>query len=319
MMLMMLLILIGLVIYILWDNNRIVVRKENIVLDHLPEQLQGFSILQISDLHEKEFGKNNKRLIEQINSLEYDAIVFTGDMLDGAESDNYEYFYSLIEGIHNKELALFVYGNSDPPSYQTAPVFEKSEFIRGMEKRGVQFLETIETLEVDKAKIHFINFEWAIITNPEYIGRVNGTYRPSYHRHDKYLDYQGGLWDKTKNIEDIVSSDVTVALNHFPIAEPRVDYIQSDPNTEWRNFDLILSGHYHGGQIRLPFVGALYIPEPWYEPNSFYPPQDRVKGLWKYKTTFHYVSAGLGSSDAISFLEFRLFNPPEMNLLKLTR
>ena len=86
-----------------------------------------------------------------------------------------------------------------------------------------------------------------------------------------------------------------------------------------KEYDLIVVGHYHGGQMRLPLLRALFVPKPWYERKGFSPPQDRVNGLWEFKQIKQYVSIGLGSSNAIPFLKFRLFNPPEMNVLTLKR
>src|SRR5690625_508463 len=94
-----LIVLIILVIYMTWDNHRINIVKEDILIDYLPHQLEGFQIVQISDLHEKRFGKNQKRLLNKINSLEYDVIVFTGDMLDNRNSTNYAPFYSILDGL----------------------------------------------------------------------------------------------------------------------------------------------------------------------------------------------------------------------------
>ncbi|OZU89260.1 hypothetical protein CIL03_05955 [Virgibacillus indicus] len=305
--------------YTYWDNNRISIVKQEISIDDLPERLEGFRILQISDLHEKQFGKNQKRLIDAINSIEYDAIVFTGDMLDSTDSTNYHSFYSILEGIINKENAWYVPGNADPDSYQTEPAFGKSKFIKGMEERGVSLLEAIDTVEVNGATIHFANLELAIINNPESIGNINGIVYPAYTSDKQYLTYQRQLWEEMNNHEGFIESDVVIALNHYPVPDARIDFIKEDPSTVWREFDLIMAGHYHGGQIRLPFIGALFIPDPWYEPNSLFPPQDRVKGLWEYEQTKQYVSTGLGSSDAISFMKFRLFNPPEINLLRLVQ
>ncbi|QGS69676.1 hypothetical protein CV093_19685 [Oceanobacillus sp. 143] len=81
-----------LAVYTIWDNRRFIVVEEEIVIDNLPEQLKGFRILQISDLHEKWFGENQTKLIAAINAIDYDAIVFTGDMLDSTESKHYEPF-----------------------------------------------------------------------------------------------------------------------------------------------------------------------------------------------------------------------------------
>ncbi|WP_077623672.1 metallophosphoesterase [Sediminibacillus massiliensis] len=309
-------LLILVVIYTFWDNNRIKVVKQEIEIEGLPEQLEGFSILQVTDLHEKQFGKEQKRLIETINEINYDAIVFTGDMLDGTDSSNYGPFYNILEGIGNKQHAWYVSGNADPDSYLVNDSLEKSEFVRGVEARGVQLLESMETVSVDGANIHFVNFELSIVKEPG--GRVQGIVQPAYTSTPQYLDYQEQLIKQMKPLDHLRDSDILVALNHYPVVDARIDFIQSSSNNIWRNFDLIMAGHYHGGQIRLPLIGALFVPEAWYEPNGMLPPRNRVKGLWEYKQKKQYVSAGLGSSDAISLMKFRLFNTPEINLLKLT-
>src|SRR5699024_4704744 len=142
-------------------------------IDHIPAQLEDFTIVQMTDLHEKEFGKNQKRLIKKLNKIDYDVLVLTGDMLDGVESTNYESVYAIIEGIDNKENVFFVPGNADPPSYELTPSFGKSAFIRGMEERGGQFLESFKSINRGDAIIHFVHFELAIIEDPEQIGRIN--------------------------------------------------------------------------------------------------------------------------------------------------
>lgn len=300
--------------YIFWDNNRITIAREDIVIDHLPQQLKDFTILQITDLHEKEFGKNQKKLVKRINEIDYDVIVFTGDMLETPESTNYQSFYVLLDGIKDKEHAFFVLGNDDPPSYDVTPTLEKSDFIKGMEERGVTFLETTDTITRNGADIQFVNFEMAIVNGVDHVGQVNGIVQPPYMKDEKYLHKQKEL---LKAVDIPLDSDVVVALNHNPVVDVRIDYIEKDPNTVWRDFDLIIAGHYHGGQIRLPFIGAPFVPEAWYEPNSLFPPQDRVKGLWEYRHTKQYVSTGLGSSGAIPILKFRFFTPPEINVLTL--
>ncbi|WP_161493876.1 metallophosphoesterase [Virgibacillus necropolis] len=305
-----LVVLVVLAIYTFWDNNRITVVKQDIAIDDLPEQLDGFKILQISDLHEKVFGKNQKKLINAINSIEYDAIVFTGDMMDGVSSTNYKPFYTVLEGIKGKEHAWYVPGNADPESYQVNQTINKSEFVQGMEKRGVTFLESYETVSMDGATLSFVNFELSIGN----VGIPNGIPKPSYASNKKYLTYQQGLLEELNKAADL---DVLIALNHYPVVDSRIDHIEDATDLKLRDYDLLITGHYHGGQIRLPFIGALFVPEAWYGNGGFFPPQDRVKGLWEYKGLKQYVSTGLGSSDAISFLKFRLFNSPQINILTL--
>lgn len=312
-----LVVLICLTGYVFWDNVRIKVAKESITIERLSEGLEDFTILQISDLHEQEFGRNQKRLIKKINEIDYDVLVITGDVVDNPESTHYEPLYVLLEGIVNKDNVLFVSGNADPPSYQLEPRFEKSEFISGIEDRGGRFLESYDSIDVSGERIHFVNLEMAIIRKPDQIGKVNGTFHPVHANEEAYQSYQGKLWEEMTNRDILNLNEPVIALNHYPVVDKRIEYIKKDPATDWVNFDLIIAGHYHGGQIRLPFLGALFVPEPWYEPHSFFPPQDRVKGLWEYDQTKQYVSAGLGTSDALPLLKFRLFNPPEINVITL--
>ncbi|QGQ47208.1 metallophosphoesterase [Metabacillus sediminilitoris] len=312
------LLLFVLIIYTIWDNNRVKVVNQDIVIDNLPDELEGFKVLQVTDLHEKKFGANQERLIELINSIDYDAIIFTGDMLISENSKNYEPFYTLLEGINNKEHALFVPGNTDPSSYE---VFQenklsKVEFMEGMEKRGVKLLESEYTVEKRDASLYFVDFELSILNQKKKVVIPEGANSKEW----LLMKHRNQLLDDLSNLyRAIKPDDVLIALNHYPIVDSRIDQIRDDPNQVFREFDLILAGHYHGGQIRLPFVGALFVPEPYYKRSGLFPPQDRVKGLWEYKQTKQYVSTGLGSSQTISFLKFRLFNTPEINVLSLKR
>lgn len=202
---------------------------------------------------------------------------------------------------------MFVPGNADPDSYIENM---KSEFILGMEKRGVKLLEFLYSIDKGKSQIHFANFNISIHEKNKL----------------KFIELDSVPKDhnihKEKLIDDISilkkdDMDLLIGLSHYPIVDNRIDYIATNPTYFLRDTDLILAAHYHGGQIRIPFIGALYIPEAWYDKGGLFPPQDRVKGLWEYRNIKQYVSTGLGSSDALPFLKFRFFNTPEINLLTL--
>lgn len=304
-------LLLSFVLYVIWDNHRFVIRKEEIEIVDLPDEFDGFTILQISDLHEKTFGANQGRLLKAIHDINYDVIAFTGDMMGRPTSNHVEPFYDLIEGLEKKDYAYFVPGNTDPESFQV-DTLEKSDFIKGMEKRGVQLLEGIETIKRNDASLKFVYFENAIMGSS---GRLDeGLPKLSYHRNPYFKEHQKKIAQEMDALEK--TDAPIIALNHFPVVDIRMDHIKKSPFLKMRDFDLILAGHYHGGQIRLPFIGAIFVPEAWYA-NSFFPPKDRVKGLWEYKGVKEYVSTGLGNSDAIPFLRFRLFTTPEINVITL--
>lgn len=86
------------VFYNIYDNKRFVIKHAEVKIDKLPEELEGFTVLQISDLHEKQFGRSQDKLIESINNIKYDMIVFTGDMINH-ENGQKKPFYDLLDGI----------------------------------------------------------------------------------------------------------------------------------------------------------------------------------------------------------------------------
>jgi uncharacterized protein len=299
-----------LILYIISDNNRIKIVKQEVIIDNLPKEIEGFTILQITDLHEKEFGKNQYRLIEKINSLSYDVIVFTGDMLKSSDSTNYSPFYKLFEGLKNKDNALFVPGNTDRYSYylNSDMPYTKSDFIIGMERRGVKLLESIYTVEKGINKVYFTNFEFLIQNSKSLKTDISSS--------DNSIILEQLHYEMTPS-KHKANTDILIGLTHYPVVDARLDHLMDNPEYKVKDYDLILAGHYHGGQFRIPFLGAVFIPEGMYPRGGLLPPQDRVKGLWEYRGIKQYVSAGLGSSDAIPSLNFRVFNTPEINLITL--
>ncbi|MFF2877270.1 metallophosphoesterase [Gottfriedia sp. NPDC057991] len=310
-----------LTIYTIWDNNRITIANQDIIINHLPKEFEGYKILQITDLHGKEFGKNQSRLLKSINSINYDAIVFTGDMVLKSQSTNIKPFYQLLDGLKNKENAIYIPGNEDPEAYYVNSKGElvKSKFIKGIEKRGVKFLESVYTVKKNNSSINFVDFETSILDPSQSDKQTNGIFLPEYVQTKQYIEHRKSLIKEMSGIKHLKKNDVLIALNHYPIVDTRIDSLLNDSSLKFRNrkYDLIIAGHYHGGQICLPFIGALFVPEGWYKWGGLLPPQNRVKGLWEYKNTKQYVSTGLGSSNFIRFLKFRLFNPPEINVLTL--
>ncbi len=311
-----LLLIFILIMYVLWDNQRIIVIEQDIYLDKMSAG-QEIRILQITDFHEKDFGARQSKLIKRINQLEYDIILFTGDMMNSIDHGDTGPFFDLIQGIENNANAYFVIGNTDPYPYDvTDDSVEKAPYIKVMEKHGVRFLESSDQFKLNGQDVVLTDHELSVLNPDQPFTYVEGKPKMPYENMQSYKLY------KQQQLNELAETlrtfeGVLISVTHYPVADPQIDYLEEHPDRYvMRNYDLIIAGHYHGGQIRLPFIGALVVPEAWY-PSPLFPPQNRVKGFWEYKGYKQYVSAGLGSSNAVSFLNFRLFNPPEINLITL--
>ena len=300
--------------YNYWDNNRVIVKNEKIVIQNLPEEFEGFTFLQISDLHGKKFGSNQDKLLRLINSLNYDCVLFTGDMnkYEISDATSSEAVLDIIKGINNNTLMYWVDGNTGPFACETIDgsyTGELTEIGNKLESMGVNVLLLPEKIE----------------KNGEYIWLVPELCRTELEMQYFSIDEMNEQYKKIsmfgKNLEKWYeqlngNKKIKIRVNHFPLQANLSNGERKDLG--YLDYDLSISGHYHGGQIRIPFYGALYIPSPTSGMNGYFPRQEEVEGLNNMDGLQQYVSAGLGASASISFLNFRLFNSPEINLITLS-
>lgn len=296
---------VAIIIYNYVDNNRVKVVKQDVMINNLPEEFENFTILQITDLHSKYFGDNQERLTKLINNQQYDFLVFTGDM-GNIYDDNNNAFIDLIEGINNKKFTFYIAGNSGPFVfeneglrffYNSSRNLKKNNMADILESYGIHLMDQVYGLKRGD------NTLWIseLITNREFNEKTN-------------FQFNNG--------------DIKIAITHYPMNE---SYYENQ-TAQWRMdddifstnndnnipiYDLVLAGHYHGGQWRVPILGALYIPD--INGSYFLPSRERVSGLTKWGDYKQYVSRGLGASGDYKFTRFRLFNTPEINLIKLVR
>ena len=271
--------LLMIILYNVYDNNRIKIVKETIEITDLPSDFESLKILKISDLHGKTFGKDQERLIKLINSIDYDIIAITGDMVN-KHNEDIEPFIEMLNGIENKEYIFFVDGNVDNPSLNEATneITEEGQFLID---KGCKILDRTYEIKREESSLWISRF-----INKEQFYALTG-------------------------ISEENDNSIKIVLTHYP----RHDYHFGE-GTNTPDYDLVLAGHYHAGQWRIPFYGALFVPDAF---SGFYlfPNQDEVKGLVTWGDTNQYVTAGLGASSNCKFLQFRLFNTPEINLLIL--
>ena len=269
------------VVYSIFDNNRIKVVEQQIVIDDLPEEFEGFKILQIADLHGKTFGKNQKRLLKKMNAIDYDMIAICGDMMDKHTEDT-KPFFDILDGLENKENIFYVKGDTGLEAVieNTGEITSDGQLL--MEK-GCKILDEPYAITKGDSTLWVSRF----ITGTEFY--------------------------KQTNIDKDNDNSVKVVVTHYPRHENHYAANQNIPD-----YNLVLAGHYHGGQIRIPFYGALFIPDA-FTPVYLFPDQREVKGLITWGNTNQYVTAGLGANAPYKFLQFRLFNTPEINVLTLTK
>lgn len=290
------------VAYTIYDNDRVEVREQVVYIKNLPQVFDNFRILQISDLHGKRFGGSQSELIAKVNSTEYDMIAFTGDM--ETTSGDLTPFVELLKGIDNRDYMFYVNGNDDIAYSSIAG--NESAAGKKLEENGCILLTKPYPISRDGSTIWISNY-FTKAELDEYKDKRE-VFLGTEEEYASYKDYLAELEDMFLQIKD--NSDIKIAISHFPFTENEFEQMDNDNILD---FSLIIAGHYHGGQIRIPFFGALYIPGSATERGVWFPNQADVSGLAEHSDVQQYISRGLGSS----IVPFRLFNTPEINLIIL--
>lgn len=267
------LIILGIGIWTLWGNTALEVNEYKIVSDRIPQGFDGFRIAQISDLHNTEFGEDNSKLIELISQTDPDMIALTGDLIDSRRTD-IEIALEFARQAVKISPVYYVFGNHE------ARVQEYLDLKMGLEEAGVIVLENQKViLEQEGESITLIGLD-----------------DPSFR--EDYLFGDGASVSRAALSELQNESDgYTVLLAHRP--ELFDIYVESEVN-------LVFSGHAHGGQFRLPFIGGLVAPN-----QGFFPEYDA--GRFEDEDTTMIVSRGVGNS----IIPLRFNNRPEIVVVEL--
>ena len=266
-------VLVALVIWIAWGNTALELNTYTISSSKLPQSFDGYRIAHVSDLHNAEMGKENGKLLTMLRDADPDMIAITGDLIDSRNTD-IEVALQFVREAVKIAPCYYVTGNHE------ARVNEYGELKAGMEAAGVTVLEDVKTK---------ISIEGETIT-------LIGVNDPSYQ-----TDYLFGDSETVMNtkLEELHSEKdgFTILLSHRPeLFDTYAD----------QGMDLVLSGHAHGGQFRLPFIGGLVAPN-----QGFFPEYDA--GIYMEGNTNMLVSRGIGNS----ILPFRINNRPEVILIEL--
>jgi predicted MPP superfamily phosphohydrolase len=253
--------------YLYLERLSVAVRRYRVPILALPAAFEGFTILHLSDLHDKEFGRGGEELITLLARESFDLVVLTGDLVAGG-TPRLTPALELIAGITRTSGApvYSVSGNHDWRQERGA------EFNGRLCEAGVRVLSN-GSVAIERGKDRL----WLL-----------GVDDPVTKR-DRL--------DRALSASD--NSSPRVLLAHSP--QPFAQAVQN-------GVDLMLAGHTHGGQVRIPLLGAPYVPAMGFFPRFDY-------GLYSSGPTTMIVSGGLGESA----LPIRFNMRPEVSLVTLER
>ena len=255
-----LLLIIIMLVLLLWlGNKHLTVTNYNYSNSKIPQTFDGYRIIQISDLHNASFGKDNRKLLKKIENLQPDVIFLTGDIVDANHTD-VEVALSFVKEVVNISEVYYITGNHENWLDEST----KTNLISQMQSYGVKCLANeVATITRDGEDITVIGL------NDE------------------------NLADAT--LANIVAENDSDALSILLAHEPQyMDYYAGKA-------DLIFSGHAHGGQVRLLFIGGMVAPDQGFFPK--YTEGEHVTG-----SSTMIISRGLGNS----IIPLRIGNPPEI-------
>ncbi|WP_232698780.1 metallophosphoesterase [Brevibacillus daliensis] len=253
------------------EPNAITVTNQDIRSEYLPEGFHGKKIVQFSDTHlGSDYSLEQlQELVDKMNAINPDIVVFTGDLIDNFAqySSEREQVQSILAKIHAPLGKYAVFGNHDRGG--GASRFYKAY----MEKAGFTVLvNETDKIELENGdRITIAGLDDFLLGKPN----IENTLRK--------------LNAKEFNLLMVHEPDVVEEVLSFPV-------------------DLQLSGHSHGGQVQLPFIGALYTPplaEKYVEGHYF------LSGT--HKRLQLYVNRGIGTTRA----PYRLGSKPELSIFTL--
>ena len=232
-------------------------------------------ILQLTDLHNNEFGENNQELIDRVASQSPDLILITGDLLNSDESRT-DIATNLISSLCDIAPIYISLGNHEVEYQQQFG----TDIIRLYEDAGAVVLDRqYQDFEVNGQKLR--------------LGGIYGYCLPA-----KYLETDEADPEECAFLSDFQNTDLyTILMCHMPVC-----WMLNDGLDEW-DVDCVLAGHVHGGQIVLPLIGGVYAPDMGWFPG-------KLQGLYSSTdgSSTMVLSTGLGNTESVP----RFNNVPEV-------
>ena len=314
-------LLLALVLFNLLVNRMVVVREVEVRVFGLDPALDGYTILQLSDLKGARFGPGQSRLAHALQGKDYDVVVCTGDMV--SPLGNAQPFYELLERLDEASSADIYYipGDTDPVPVSMDHASSGSPYapwVLGATQRGARLLSSPVRLAEGNPSI------W--LTAASELTLDLAAQQTRFAEMKSQAEAQGDAAESDlaayqlaritgmqQARKEMAPSDLCIALTHVPPADEYVARLRSPSGAP---LTLLLAGHWLGGLSRLPLLGPLFVPDGRLDRYGLFPGD--YGRLRLVGTTKVYDSPGLGRrEERYPPFFFRTFNPPSVTLLRL--
>lgn len=268
------------VITMIVSNKVISISRYTINSDKIPNAFDNFKILQLSDLHSKEFGNKNEELIKKIDQENPDVIFMSGDMVNSYDK-NFEVFFQLVDNLSEKYSIYYILGNHEENLYDD----DINEIIKYLKEKNVNVINNTKIeLTKDNEKINLYGLGY----NQKY-------YTQSGNKYGNDMQYTENIISEV--LGNVNTNEYNILLTHSPLL--------FEAYSNW-GADLVFAGHIHGGVIIVPFLGGLLSPEEKFFPKYY-------KGEYTLNNSKMIVNAGLGNGR----IPIRMFNRPDVSVVTL--
>ena len=261
--------------------KKIDVTKYTISNEKIPEEFNGFKIVQLSDFHSQGYRDTMEKLISKVKDINPDIIVMTGDMVSW-DMEDIEEVKILIKSLAEVYPIYYIDGNHE----HLAEVLRKSRYVSFngfMQELGVTIIKNdyVEIYKGDKSiNLYGINLP---------LDGATGLYVNKFQLEKNYVE---------KTLPKANEEKFNILLAHTPT------FIKQ--YSKW-GADLVLAGHMHGGIARIPFTNIGLL-----SPGRTILPR-YAAGKFKVKSSTMIVNRGIGTSS----FKLRIFNNPEITVITL--
>lgn len=274
------LLLVCAVLLLWWETNVLAVERVEITLADLPVELDGLRIALLTDLHGRSI-PSNSRLVQEVQRAEVDFIAVAGDLIDH-EAAELENVLPLLQALAQVAPTCAVSGNHD---YNA----DWPSLARRLQQAGVTVLENSHLIAKRQGN------EYCVAGVADHFSG--------------HADLAGALPDRWDGLTILLSHSPTLFEQDWPPSNLDSGSADWSRRSELlQQVDLTLSGHTHGGQIRLPLIGAVT------RGTSELFPKRHVQGLTKEFGGWLYISRGLGTTGIV---RARFLSRPELTILTL--